>query len=428
MKPHDILYGIIRSYIIDHFADDEVRALVLGHVRARNIGALSSISTTLRNKYIISKEGFRHLRQLEAFVKKASINVDDDACTVAARESFYRGERLCRITNKRLDHYYTNPCRLDPELHTQINRAERYIGKVLGTVEPFIESIPRLIRLTGGASAHANRNNSQPHMKLQGRIPCTRGAVPYVHAIAKFHGYDHVRTAEVVSNRVTFVPKSWKTHRTIACEPVGNLPFQLAFDMWGKGCLRKQGINLSSQKGNQLLARLGSVDGSFATIDLSMASDTLSYNTVAWLLPQPWFQFLTSVRAPVGRLDSEAVRYAKFSSMGNGATFVLETLIFASFCYAVGSRDHLVYGDDIVIRTEYVADLMKLLRFFGFIPNPEKSFSSGPFRESCGTDWYKGEDVTPVYIQDLGLNKPALCHLINSVASVCKPRDRKSVV
>jgi hypothetical protein len=41
---------------------------------------------------------------------------------------------------------------------------------------------------------------------------------------------------------------------------------------------------------------------------------------------------------------------------------------------------------------------MELLRYFGFSTNKEKSFVVGPFRESCGTDWYAGADVRPCVV------------------------------
>jgi hypothetical protein len=93
------------------------------------------------------------------------------------------------------------------------------------------------------------------------------------------------------------VPKNWKTFRTIACEPDGALPFQLAFDTFAKRRLRARGINLSDQSRNQLLAKEGSINGSLATIDLSSASDTVAFNTVALLFPTEWFDVLNAFRS-----------------------------------------------------------------------------------------------------------------------------------
>jgi hypothetical protein len=106
--------------------------------------------------------------------------------------------------------------------------------------------------------------------------------------------------------------------------------------------------------------------------------------------------------------------------MGNGATFAIETLVFASACLAVGAKPgkFVVYGDDIIIPTCLVAKLNKLLAYLGFRLNQAKSYTEGPFRESCGTDWFNGIDVTPFYIRILDNRKAILCHNINGLASV----------
>jgi len=150
-----------------------------------------------------------------------------------------------------------------------------------------------------------------------------------------------------------------------------------------------------------------------------MASDTLSLNTVAWLLPEPWFKFLASVRCPfyVGKFGEG--KYAKFSSMGNGATFSLETLIFCACCYAVGSKAFSVYGDDIIIESDLAEALIRLLAFIGFSVNTEKSYIGDiSFRESCGKHYCGGIDVTPKYLRDGGLNKQVLSHNVNTLASI----------
>jgi hypothetical protein len=110
-----------------------------------------------------------------------------------------------------------------------------------------------------------------------------------------------------------------------------------------------------------------------------------------------------------------------FSSMGNGATFCLETLIFAAACYAVGSRRFRVYGDDVIIEPECYDEYLRLTRFLGFSINHDKTFRDGPFRESCGLDVWNGVDVTPVYIRGLDNRKAVKCHLINSLVSLAFP-------
>jgi hypothetical protein len=256
-------------------------------------------------------------------------------------------------------------------------------------------------------------------MKIGARnIPATPLAQPYLKALATRLGYRRVSFKTVLENRVETVPKNYKTDRTIACEPEGNLSLQLALDSFIKDCLRKLSVDLSCQSKNQEMSRLASINDDYVTVDLSMASDTISYNAVAWLLPLSWFKFASDIRSPLGRGFNRIIKYAKFSSMGNGATFTIESLIFAAICKACTEQPFAVYGDDIIIHRDDFGKLRKLLSFFGFKLNLEKSFTEGPFRESCGTDWFKGVDVTPFYLRSQNTMKIELCHVVNGMASL----------
>lgn len=417
-----VTFDVCRCYVRDsrRLLGDDIYHQILGWIRNRDIRSLASCVSRLPLAYA-SESLYRCLRQVEAFFKKNAIYSVPVECTKAAQISFERAERICRITNRRLDYYCANRHRLDADIDLWLSKAEGYIYRLLGNYDDFFGRLPELVRLTSGATSVDSRRNSSPHKKVSLRMSCTDRALPYVTALSHFYGYRPFRGRKVSSNRVEFVPKSWKTDRTIACEPTGNLPLQLAFDTYAKSRLRRFGINLSDQGRNQELARQGSIDGSFATLDLAMASDTLSFNTVAALLPAKWLKYLSDVRSPFGRLGSSYIKYAKFSSMGNGATFSLETLVFASACFAVGSKDFSVYGDDIIIETELFDDLVRFLRFLGFIPNVDKSFSSGPFRESCGLDSYNGSDVTPFYLRDWSGLKAQICHNVNGLVKVGLP-------
>jgi len=93
--------------------------------------------------------------------------------------------------------------------------------------------------------------------------------------------------------------------------------------------------------------------------------------------------------------------------MGNAFTFELETLIFHSLALAVcdhlglSTTDVTTFGDDVILPKQGVDLFYRVLRTCGFIPNQEKSFSDGPFRESCGTDWLRGIDIRPYYQKKL---------------------------
>jgi hypothetical protein len=135
-----------------------------------------------------------------------------------------------------------------------------------------------------------------------------------------------------------------------------------------------------------------------------MASDTVSQGIVHLLLPTGWVDFITHTRSEfVVMPDKKLHRLSKVSSNGNGFTFELESLIFASLAFAVvplqeQHRIH-VYGDDVIIPREYAEAYFELTSLCGFVPNAEKSFWEGPFRESCGKHYHEGYDVTPFYIK-----------------------------
>lgn len=421
METSDELYDVCRRYISDESgALGPMKETILGFIRGRNLKALCTCSG-LVDWHSSSVDVLRVLLQIEALFKKNEAFSEPVACLEAARVSFFASEALCRDTNERLDKAYAEHGLLDPDLQRCISRAERYISNVLGPLHDMIEAIPCHIKFTNGATYNTARRVSQAYRKVSMRTSCTPRASLYLRAIRRHFGYGEGKDKVVVKNRVEVVPKNWKTHRTIACEPAGNIPFQLAIDGYVKGKLRENGIDLSNQLVNQRLAQKGSIDGKLSTIDLSSASDTVALNTVAWLLPSEWFEFLRDFRSP--RFDGVfgEGRYEKFSSMGNGCTFVLETLIFAALCYGVGSQEFSVYGDDIVIETDLYEKLTSVLNFFGFQVNLEKSFCSGPFRESCGGNFFNGTDITPFYVRKLPRGKPEKCHLVNGLFRVSRP-------
>lgn len=206
--------------------------------------------------------------------------------------------------------------------------------------------------------------------------------------------------------RVTTVPKNAKTDRTIAIEPTGNIFLQLGVGRYIRTRLKRVGIDLNDQRCNQRLARLGSRWGRLATIDLSAASDTVCTELVRALLPYEWFLLLDHIRSPKALMKGSWLNLEKFSSMGNGFTFELETLIFwalTSACSEVlGCRERVsVYGDDIVVASEAYTLLSEVLEQLGFQINRKKSYASGYFRESCGKHYWHGHDVTPVYQKEL---------------------------
>jgi hypothetical protein len=174
--------------------------------------------------------------------------------------------------------------------------------------------------------------------------------------------------------------------------------------------LKRIGIDLNDQTINQRLARQGSIDGMTATIDLAAASDSISNALCTFLIPEEWMTLLNTIRCDHGMLpDGSYITYKKISSMGNGFTFELESLIFWAITQACedaisrqkGLDKHQcsVYGDDIICRTTSAKLVIGVLDYCGFSTNVDKSYIQGPFRESCGAHYFNGIDVTPFHIR-----------------------------
>lgn len=233
------------------------------------------------------------------------------------------------------------------------------------------------------------------------------------------------------SSVLTYVAKRVGEARTICYEPSLNMLVQKLIGAYIKQRMKSVlRIDLSDQSRNKSLARLGSLCDSWATIDMSSASDLWSTMFVMNHVSFSWFHLLDSCRSKNYTIydkkgKGKTCSFHKFSTMGNGFTFELETLLFYAVCksaidMSVGDYQPndivSVYGDDIIIPKEHYDVCTGALNICGHIVNEEKSFRSGPFRESCGGDYFNGFDVTPCKIKDLSLENPqSLANVYNQL-------------
>lgn len=221
---------------------------------------------------------------------------------------------------------------------------------------------------------------------------------------------DPVRAFEAYIDRITivdynilsFVDKTAETKRSIAVEPTISGLVQKGIDQELRGKLLAVNIDLSDQSRNQEFARQGSLDDSedgFVTVDIRNASNSVASAPISYVFPHQWTDLLKRTRSPNYKYNNEVRKYEMLCSMGNGFCFPIETLLFCAICVACGCGepgvDFTVYGDDIIIRKKHAPKVLSLLKHYGFSPNYDKTFLKGPFRESCGSDWYQGEDIRP---------------------------------
>jgi hypothetical protein len=216
--------------------------------------------------------------------------------------------------------------------------------------------------------------------------------------------------------RVITVPKTLKTPRIIAIEPTCMQYMQQAVLEPLVEYIESSStlIGFTDQAPNQDLARIGSLNGELATLDLSEASDRVSNQLVRAMFEQfpNLFEAVDATRSRKADVNGKVIRLAKFASMGSALCFPVEALVFSTLIF-MGIQDELnrpltkkdiqsfeglvrVYGDDIIVPVRYVSSVISRLEEFGFKVNAGKSFWTGRFRESCGKDYYGGDDITVV--------------------------------
>lgn len=349
-----------------------------------------------------------------------------------AVENFWKSELRCYRTNQRLLRYIHGTS-VDPDEHVHgvLRRARMHIRRVLGKA-PERDDVRG--RFGPGATFSDRGVYTTIPDKMSSAPTLTDDAASWAPywastAWAKCSTVLSREPVFVRGNRFTTVPKDCTKDRGIAVEPGVNLFFQLGLGRIIRSRLRKAGIDLTDgQEKHRRKAKWASIHRTHATLDLSNASDTLCWSLVKLLLPEDWYALLMSVRSPMTLINGKWVLLEKFSSMGNGFTFELETLVFLGLILAVCpegryaprvGHDVLVYGDDMIVPTGFSRVVISVLEFFGFEINKEKSFVDGPFRESCGGDYFAGVDVRPFHLKESPSEPQQLISLANGLKRLC---------
>jgi len=215
------------------------------------------------------------------------------------------------------------------------------------------------------------------------------------------------------------------------------------------------------QEINRMMAIVGSLMDprfyQYATIDLKKSSDFYYWSLVDWFmcgLPnikalmheslESEFEYMDNTDASEPVLRSENLHIA--GTMGTGWTFPFQTIFYAALCQAILDEDHermnnyesncscerlahrgnlpeySVFGDDIIIHEVLAERLMAVLHGIRAEVNLDKSFVTGPFKESCGVDAYAGWNIRPVYIRHLR-DYTDVVDLLNRVTFWCTNWD-----
>jgi hypothetical protein len=272
---------------------------------------------------------------------------------------------------------------------------------------------------------------------------------------------------DVRTSVLLFVPKDRNKTRSICKEPVRLQYAQQGVLLWFEEWLPRsplyRHVRLDDQRVNQQAAQFGSKTGLLDTIDLSSASDSVSWELVKQLFPAKILKYLAGTRSSRIQLpNGETVEGHKFAPMGSALCFPVQTVIYSAVMIAVGicvrkgwdldqpwdpdgdiglwytqsfhkslegdSRKpgrllpFLAYGDDLITDSRMTDKTISTLFSLGFVVNEDKSFvGQQVYRESCGKHYFCGVDVTPYYYRVGQLDNEVS---IETIASIVDQANR----
>jgi len=251
----------------------------------------------------------------------------------------------------------------------------------------------------------------------------------------------------VVPAKLTLVPKTMSKPRVIVMEPTSLQYMQQGIWRAMRDSIESTTslIGFTDQESNRLMARHGSIHRDLVTLDLSEASDRVTYlqaASVLGVLPNLWEALDATRSSEVNLKDGTGRSINKFASMGSAVCFPVEAVVFLTAILLAIRTHHRktdsafdltlsflrnlegrvrVYGDDCIFPVDYLPEVERVFHLLGWKINVSKTFSRGNFRESCGGDYWNGEDVTPVRLTSL---IPTALGQIAEVQSLVSFRNR----
>lgn len=253
------------------------------------------------------------------------------------------------------------------------------------------------------------------------------------HLFDHFAGYFNLPYEFDGIAKLMAVPKDSRGPRLISAEPAEFMTYEQALSKplvrHIENCGLTSGhVNFTNQEVNRSLALRSSKDRSYATLDLSDASDRLSLDLVDEVFEDTCIhKWLLGARSSYTRVsDQKCLKLKKFAPMGSALTFPVEALTFWALIVGrliangmalrTAARQVYVYGDDIIIPLIHCDEAIDVLQSVGLKVNVDKSCFSGDFRESCGCDAFRGVDVTPTKLKKVWCSKPGVSLLTSWVS------------
>lgn len=261
---------------------------------------------------------------------------------------------------------------------------------------------------SNGATAETKRGAGVASKVLAGKrsIRCALADAEISFHSPYFGGFDLNEPCAVWQS----VPKGIDKRRGISMEPVVNQYYQYGLfkafaDWFSKGF--GPHVKLEDQETSRMMCLIGSNTCRWSTIDLSSASDTVTWQLTCELFKDrpDILRYLDLVRTRFVKLPGgQVLEMAKYAPMGSSLCFPVECIVFAAVasyaCWVSGIPQYYqVYGDDIIIDSRAYLACIDLLTDLHFEVNVDKSFGpASHFLEACGMEAYYGADVTPCRI------------------------------
>lgn len=321
-----------------------------------------------------------------------------------ALEKFLECEEHVKSTNRKIrrGELFTD---VHPDSARVIKKARKIIAKILGRLTTTeLDQAYDVARFGNGSTFTCRGKDVSSSRKYRmlsatpGLSACLKRLLPKVWWEA---AGTLVMPEQWYSSLIT-VPKNALTDRPIEIQPHLNIWMQLGVGGLIRKKLRNFGLDLDTQaEWNRFLASQAQTWG-LCTIDLESASDTIAEELVRYMLPIRWLHLLELCRTDKVQMpDGTIIGLEKWSAMGNGYTFELESLIFYALALAASeNKAHTsVFGDDIIVPQSCSSVLLDALDICGFRVNRSKTFLVGSFFESCGTDWLNGINIRPFYFK-----------------------------
>jgi len=364
-------------------------------------------------------DAVRAVRQLTGLLGKVELE-----CSTERTNNAFRGYIECEQELRAKESEWTQT---DYLAFSRISRM--LFGRILSLLDETVRRGDLLPRHGPGATAdrlsgNAKYNLQQWHTRLESVFPSSDYLIPNYRYHDRLDRVEFLEPGDEMPVRVISVPKTMATPRIIAVEPTCMQYAQQAvaiplMKLVNRDNLTSRFISFDDQTPNQRMARDGSVHGLLATLDLSEASDRVSIQLVEWLLHgfTDLKDAVMACRSTRADVRGEIIDLTKFASMGSALTFPIETMVFLtiifvgierSLGYQLRTKDLKsfgsvvrVYGDDIIVPTDHADEVVRTLEAYHFKVNPNKSFSEGNFRESCGKEYFAGHDVSIVKVRRL---------------------------